>query len=139
MTVGSSALRVWAGAVAVSGCLVATSQPRTSTLPTCCAEDSTERNRSRSLPSSSTSGLGAAPLLAVGAVAAVAGGAKENEPSRTATSNPLSRVSRSSTSQSVCPAWDRCGNTVRVDLTSPTLSPARWATLVAMSDAVICT
>jgi hypothetical protein len=32
-----------------------------------------------------------------------------------------------------------CGKTVRVAVTFPTFSFARWATLVAMSEAVICT
>ena len=132
-------MSVLAGLVVVSACLVATSQPRTSTSSTCWADVTSERSRSRSRPSITTSGsvLAGPPLL--GAEAAWVGGPKENAPSRTATSKPVSRASRLSSCQSVCPAWLTCGNTVRVALTAPTLRPARWATLTAMSEAVIWT
>ena len=105
MTVGSSIRVVSADSVAVSAFLVATSQPRTSTLLTWAAEVSTERNRSRSLPSCSTSGSVFARPPAGGAALATAGAAKENLPSRTATSRLLARARADSTSQSVCPAW----------------------------------
>ncbi len=35
------------------------------------------------------------------------------------------------------PPWDRCSYTVLVDSTVPICRPARWATLVATSDAVL--
>ena len=74
-----------------------------------------------------------------GASADAVGGPKKNEPSRTATSKPVSRLSIASRSQSVCAAWLRCGYTVVVAVTVPTLRLASRAIWVAMSDAVIWT
>ena len=61
----------------------------------------------------------------------------EKAPLRTVRSEPVSRASWVKISQSVCPAWLTTGKTVLVLSTFPTLRLARFATWVAMSEAVI--
>ena len=92
--------------MAVSACLVAVSQPRTSTSFTCSAEVTTARNRSRSAPSLRTSGFVLAGPPAAGRPGGRLGGPKPNFPSRTVISNPTSAASRCRSSQSLVPAWD---------------------------------
>ena len=66
------------------------------------------------------------------------GARNSNLPSLTATSCPISRASPSRNSQSETPPWLTWSNTVDVASTVPSVSPARWATFFATSDAVTC-
>ena len=133
----SCAERVFAGAVPTSAFLLATSHPRTCTSLTCSAEVTTARKRTRSLPWRRSSGS-ACSLFGAGASVAGFGARNSNLPSLTATSCPISRASPSRNSQSETPPWLRWSKTVDVASTVPSVSPARWATFFATSDAVTC-